>query len=441
MTRGQGAPPKGPRPIQSTRAQSTTFTNARNGQFTNMAGANGEGPSGGIVPALTFHIDPRDIAPLIGHGPKNIRRPEEIAEFSYDEDRNIHLDARSLAYYYPPPDDPDSPPFLYLDRGLESFRKTDDSVDEHLVGLLAAIMEMEKKQNAKIDTHFISYRGMMTNLLTMGFSRLDEWVMSATFFDGTVFIEEDKSAKAAAKERQRSRDKGPDMSYFYGFKFETLFTIPDTWDNVTREEIENRDDKPVSNFAQYCSIVKTGVGNMGIVVGGEVDSVWDDKVEGRKNQNYVELKTRVCNNFSHQSDKDKENYERKQMKYWAQSYLIGCPKIIVGRRSRDGRLMLPVEQLTTMNIPTDVRNSTHIWDSVLCVQTLNAFLEWLYNQLKDTSGVWQLAKRRNEMIVHLIRRTAEGTEQILTDEFKQHRCELARARLSEAVDKCPTYNE
>lgn len=89
---------------------------------------------------------------------------KEIAEFSYDEDRNIHLDARSLAYYYPPPDDPDGPPFLYLDRGLESFRRTDDSVDEHLVGLLAAIMEMEKKQNAKIDTHFISYRGMMTNV-------------------------------------------------------------------------------------------------------------------------------------------------------------------------------------------------------------------------------------------------------------------------------------
>lgn len=255
------------------------------------------------------------------------------------------------------------------------------------------------------------------------------------------FIEEDKSAKAAAKERQRSRDKGPDMSYFYGNYFKTPFLFyvlnlqkasssrhsspfrtPGTMSlarrsrtamtslSVTSPSTARSLRLVLATWGLWSVEKLTQVGPIHLPthLTSQADLriiVWDDKVEGRKNQNYVELKTRVCNNFSHQSDKDKENYERKQMKYWAQSYLIGCPKIIVGRRSRDGRLMMPVEQLTTMNIPTDVRNSTHIWDSVLCVQTLNAFLEcksstasWQYRRLTTNRAlqpaqghVWRLA--------------------------------------------------
>lgn len=57
-----------------------------------------------------------------------------------------------------------------------------------------------------------------------------------------------------------------------GFKFEALFTIPDIWDNVSRDEIEGRNSKVVSNYAQYCSVVKTGIGNLDMVIGGEVDA-------------------------------------------------------------------------------------------------------------------------------------------------------------------------
>lgn len=58
---------------------------------------------------------------------------------------------------------------------------------------------------------------------------------------------------------------------FEGFKFETLYTIPDIWDNVSRDEIESRNEKQVSNYAQYCSIVKTSIGETSMVIGGEVD--------------------------------------------------------------------------------------------------------------------------------------------------------------------------
>lgn len=57
-----------------------------------------------------------------------------------------------------------------------------------------------------------------------------------------------------------------------GYKFETLCLLPNTWDETPREYIENRESEIVSNHAQYCSVVRTGIGNSVLVIGGEVDA-------------------------------------------------------------------------------------------------------------------------------------------------------------------------
>jgi len=57
-----------------------------------------------------------------------------------------------------------------------------------------------------------------------------------------------------------------------GYKFETLSLIPEPWDHTPREYIEGREDQVVDNHAQYCSIVKTGIGKAKMIIGGEVDA-------------------------------------------------------------------------------------------------------------------------------------------------------------------------
>jgi RAT1-interacting protein len=57
-----------------------------------------------------------------------------------------------------------------------------------------------------------------------------------------------------------------------GYKFETLCLLPATWDETSREYIENRENEIVNNHAQYCSVVRTGIGNTSLVIGGEVDA-------------------------------------------------------------------------------------------------------------------------------------------------------------------------
>lgn len=57
-----------------------------------------------------------------------------------------------------------------------------------------------------------------------------------------------------------------------GYKFETLSLLNKPWDPTTREEIESRDELVVNNNAQYCSIVRTGIGKTRLIIGGEVDA-------------------------------------------------------------------------------------------------------------------------------------------------------------------------
>ena len=107
------------------------------------------------------------------------------------------------------------------------------------------------------------------------------------------YIEENHEYKLKSRASQRSQPAqrggfSQDMMSFWGtlnflhkvlftlmlsgYKFETLSLIPDIWDSTPREYIENREKMVVDNHAQYCSIVKTGIGSTKMILGGEVDA-------------------------------------------------------------------------------------------------------------------------------------------------------------------------
>jgi RAT1-interacting protein len=48
--------------------------------------------------------------------------------------------------------------------------------------------------------------------------------------------------------------------------------LPAIWADTSRDYIENRENEIVNNHAQYCSVVKTGIGNTVMILGGEVDA-------------------------------------------------------------------------------------------------------------------------------------------------------------------------
>lgn len=69
--------------------------------------------------------------------------------------------------------------------------------------------------------------------------------------------------------------RGPipqEVMQFWGYKFETLATLPAPWGETSREYIEGREQEVVNNKAQYCSVVRTGLGKTVLCLGGEVDA-------------------------------------------------------------------------------------------------------------------------------------------------------------------------
>ncbi len=101
-------------------------------------------------------------------------------------------------------------------------------------------------------------------------------------------------------------------------------------------------------------------------------AVWDAKPETPGQPiNWVELKTSAeMHTHNHRLA-----FDRKLMKYWIQSFLLGVPKIIVGFRSQDG-ILGRVEEFQTMTIPDDVqRRGTARWDGKVCIKFTSLFLD------------------------------------------------------------------
>ena len=162
-------------------------------------------------------------------------------------------------------------------------------------------------------------------------------------------------------------------------------------------------------------------------------SVWDCKPEDKDDPiNWVELKTsaEIAN------DKDMLKYERKLLKFWIQSFLLGVPKIIVGFRSQNG-ILQRLEELDTKNIPGIVkRQGRGIWDGNLCINFTAAFLEcegFTTSDLLTTNaslglkrtirpnGVWRIRRRERSPVIEVFKNEESGYGDILPPEFVEWR--------------------
>ena len=71
-------------------------------------------------------------------------------------------------------------------------------------------------------------------------------------------------------------------------------------------------------------------------------------------------------------------YERKLLKFWIQSFLLGVPKIVVGFRSKDG-ILQSLEELETNKIPALVKKNKASWDGNVCINFTANFLECTFS--------------------------------------------------------------
>jgi RAT1-interacting protein len=90
----------------------------------------------------------------------SIKRPREVAHFSFDNNHKYVFDDSGINYYVPPPLGVD------LKEGFETFKHYEDKVDAHLDAMLKALVDKEKKdgEGARAKADFMTWRGMMTKV-------------------------------------------------------------------------------------------------------------------------------------------------------------------------------------------------------------------------------------------------------------------------------------
>jgi RAT1-interacting protein len=90
----------------------------------------------------------------------SIKRPSEVAHFSYDSNHEYRADDSSINYYVPPPIGAD------LKEGFDTFRHHEDKEDAHLEGLLRALVDKERGEGEQVcaKAGFLTWRGMMTKV-------------------------------------------------------------------------------------------------------------------------------------------------------------------------------------------------------------------------------------------------------------------------------------
>ncbi len=151
-------------------------------------------------------------------------------------------------------------------------------------------------------------------------------------------------------------------------------------------------------------------------------------------------------------------YERKLLKFWIQSFLLGVPKIIVGFRSQNG-ILQRLEELETKNIPGIVRRQGKgTWDGNLCINFTANFLECEgfaahdlvstdsssgLKQTITTSGVWRIRRKERSPVIEVFKDEESGYGDILSAEFIEWRNgrdvneaggETAKAKLMGAIN-------
>lgn len=117
----------------------------------------------------------------------------------------------------------------------------------------------------------ITWRGIVTKLLCAPYTK-EPFELGATLFNDTIYIEEHET------EYKRSQNQGQNprqqLMGYWGYKFETLSTMskfPDYMDASDKEELAARKLASANTNEQYCTVVKTKLGNTSLIMGAEVD--------------------------------------------------------------------------------------------------------------------------------------------------------------------------
>ncbi|XP_072916217.1 decapping and exoribonuclease protein [Hemitrygon akajei] len=302
------------------------------------------------------------------------RQPVEIGCFSLDCHRQLFNDDRQLKYCRVPSHK--QPNFNLRDGFKDRFIKRNEDIKEKLDHILRWILLNRHKfptvtrDNSspagknQLHTDFITWRGHLTKILTTPYENREGWLMAVTLFNGTYYMSEVETEEARRQREQRTEQQEELM--YGGYKFEQYLCA------------DNPDGSPnpagvVNTNEAYCIVVRTRLNSHSLVFSGEVDCKDISNPRLQPPQCYLELKT---SREIYKANQQRNFFRFKLLKWWAQSFLPGVPRIIAGFRDDNGTVV-SLQTFETMKIHQLVKNEQNSWKPAVCLNFCDAFLSFV----------------------------------------------------------------
>lgn len=296
----------------------------------------------------------------------SFQEPKELGTFSIDGQRTFCNNASNLKFYK----QPSSQIHFDLSAGHRQAIRKDYGKNEKLDSMLYWILANRYKvissapENNKVlslSVDFVCFRGLLTLLVCTPYENKEDWIIVATKYHGTIYLCA-FDTESGIRRRQTMNERDDLMSY-WGFKFEQY---------VTADSPEHPPNslKPVNENEEFCTMCKTRLNSKRILYGAEIDCIDPTMRQMCSTKRYIELKT----SREITSARQDRNFRRyKLLKWWAQSFLIGIPKIVCGVRDDDG-YVLHLKTYETGQIP---KMAKELWDPCRCFNFCDQFLDYV----------------------------------------------------------------
>lgn len=153
--------------------------------------------------------------------------------------------------------------------------------------------------------------------------------------------------------------------------------------------LNERFHEPVNTWSEFSVVLKSKLGRHRLLFSAEVDGVDED------GKTYVEVKTAA---HIARPEQKLRFYESKLITFWAQSFLAGINKLIIGYRTPKG-LIRHIEPMQVSSIPGMVRGRVS-WCPQSMLNFLNLVFDWLAEVMpsKPENEVFQMCFVDGEQI-------------------------------------------
>ncbi|KAJ7450288.1 RAI1-domain-containing protein [Mycena galericulata] len=320
--------------------------------------------------------------PTLSAGPAPapaFQQPTQIISFSYTPQHELEFTDSALRFLAAPP------PRAQLAHGYDRWVRRPEKrrrIDSLLRAVSAACA---KKHPALVSgVGAVAWRGVLTRILTAPYEEREGWELNVMCVGSVLYFEEHlDDARLREKNDIAPRDR---QQTYFGYAFESYCTsATPPPGGAPRVNVPQAPGDPpgwggdVDTNVQWCSVVRTKLGDTRIVIGGEVDCV-RGKYTGNTDT-FVELKT----SLAIRSPQDEVRFEKCLLKFYMQSFLLGVPEILVGFRTPSGKITT-TQTFLTVEIPRLVRGKAHAWDAARCLRWGEAFLGFVRTHVSPRCG-------------------------------------------------------